>query len=156
MHNRNNLILILVLTLLAFICAFPLQWFTLANATTSDGQNIPSLVVNGNNGSIGLFNLWMPIWLLLAISGAGLIVGFANLAGITTLPRLLPILLLLIPGAYYVTVVIPMWHMDKPGQQLIPSIGVLLAIVATLVAVTVTMLSPRPGLHEVPRRGLAE
>lgn len=145
MQARNNLILILALTLLAFVCALPLEWFTLTNATGSDGEVVPSLVATGMNGSISLFYVSMPIWLLLVISGSALMIGFANLAGVTTIPRVMPIALLLIPGAYYAEVFFLPYEL-KPDQSATVAIGAVMAIIATVTGAVVMMLSRRRGI----------
>jgi hypothetical protein len=145
MQARNNLILILALTLVAFVCTLPVEWFTITNATGSDGGVIPSLVVTGMDGSISLCNVWMPIWLLLVISGSGLVIGIANLAGVTTIPRVVPVALLFIPGAYYAEIFL-LPYVVKSDQSVTVSIGVFIAVIATVTAAVVMLLSRRRGI----------
>jgi len=142
MEKRNNLILILVLALVGFGCSVPVEWFTIVNATSSDGGTIPSLVATGISGKVDFFNVWTPIWLLVVISGLGLLVDFANLLGVTSIPRLLPMVLLLGPGAYY-GMVFMLPHIVGGNQHVTISIGVYLAAIASVIAVAVTVMSGR-------------
>jgi hypothetical protein len=131
MQNRNNQLAIHAATVIAFLCAIPLRWFTLTNAPIigSPGDTWPgSITITGINGSVGFFYR-LPIWLLLVVSAFATLIAATNLAGFTSIPRSVPLVALIVAGAHYIA---PYFVLS---EQISPSVGPIVALIATAVVV---------------------
>jgi hypothetical protein len=147
MKTKNNLVVTCSIALLMFLCAIPINWFTLYNATSSFGGILPTLTANGINGTITLLTVQLPIWLLLVICCCATAITMLNTLGVTTIPRIVPALVLLVCGAFYATLfcyaALQSGHDDGPHTVLAG--GPFVAMADTLLVLAITALTSRSG-----------
>jgi hypothetical protein len=99
----------------------PVRWFTLTV------KNSFPVIGTGFSGSI-TFPFEMPIWLLLAASTVATLMIALNIVEVTSVPKTIPALLLLLCEAFYLG---PIFVNDK---ELTLAVGPFLATLATAVA----------------------
>jgi hypothetical protein len=121
MNQAKNRVLLGVVAIGLLLCSIPTTWMTFKNASLSFdlptfgdsspfGQGGPmmqmpafnglELNVTGINGHITL-GAKAPIWLLVIVAAGAIGVGALNAAGITTVPSVIPLVVLGVVGIFF-------------------------------------------------------
>jgi len=110
--NKNNSIVLGIASMLALAVSLPLEWMTIRNAKMqfsggfqgfgdmmSSSLGSMTLKITGMNGHI-TFLFKVPIWLIVVVGLAGVLLAFLNGLQATSFPRLVPLVPLSLSALY--------------------------------------------------------